>query len=216
MNENKAVYRAIATVSGELAKDGVAKNRKNAAQGYNFRGIDDVYNALAPLLSKHGLVVLPRYTERLVIEKINSKGNTVFYVTVKGEFDFVAAEDGSCHTVVTYGEAMDSSDKATNKAMSAAYKYAAFQAFSIPTEGDNDADSSHHELPSAVKIFESLKKEVLAFTTREAVNAWGVANAGKFKLLPAEIKGEIEKICRSHRDSLPESKAAPDSQPPAS
>lgn len=44
---------------------------------------------------------------------------------------------------------MDSGDKATNKAMSAAFKYACMQAFCIPTEGDNDADSKTHEvLPS--------------------------------------------------------------------
>jgi hypothetical protein len=41
---------------------------------------------------------------------------------------------------------MDSGDKATNKAMSAAYKYMAMQLFCIPTEGDNDADSSTHEI----------------------------------------------------------------------
>ena len=60
------------------------------------------------------------------------------------EFDFVSAEDGSKHIVKTFGEAMDSGDKATNKAMSAAYKYACFQAFSIPTESDNDADAHTH------------------------------------------------------------------------
>jgi len=43
---------------------------------------------------------------------------------------------------------MDSGDKATNKAMSAAYKYMAFQTFAIPTEGDNDADAHTHEVAS--------------------------------------------------------------------
>jgi hypothetical protein len=61
-------------------------------------------------------------------------------------FDFVSADDGSMHEVVTFGEAMDSGDKATNKAMSAAYKYACMQAFCIPTEGDNDADAKTHEV----------------------------------------------------------------------
>ena len=46
----------------------------------------------------------------------------------------------------TFGEAMDSGDKATNKAMSAAYKYAALQAFAIPTEGDNDTENHTHEI----------------------------------------------------------------------
>jgi hypothetical protein len=62
------------------------------------------------------------------------------------EFDLVSSEDGSKHTVCTVGEAFDSGDKSMNKAMSAAYKYAAFQAFAIPTEGDNDADAHTHEV----------------------------------------------------------------------
>lgn len=142
----KVVYKKIAAVMAEMAKEGIGKDRSNQAQGYKFRGIDDVYNALAGPMSRNGLVVLPRITEREVIEKLNAKGTALFYVTVKAEFDFVAAEDGSFHTVATYGEAMDSGDKATNKAMSAAFKYACMQAFCIPTEGDNDADAQTHEV----------------------------------------------------------------------
>jgi hypothetical protein len=82
--------------------------------------------------------------KRECTDRISAKGGNLFYVTVEAEFDFVSAEDGSKHTVKTFGEAMDSGDKATNKAMSAAYKYAAFQAFAIPTEGDNDADAQTH------------------------------------------------------------------------
>jgi hypothetical protein len=140
------VYQAINRVQAALSVEGISKDRSNQAQGYKFRGIDDVYNALSPLLAKHGLCVLPRCTSREVVERVNAKGTALFYVTVCAEFDFVAAEDGSKHTVITYGEAMDSGDKATNKAMSAAYKYACMQAFSIPTEGDNDADATTHEV----------------------------------------------------------------------
>jgi hypothetical protein len=140
------VYKAINAVQGDLCKTGITKERSNQQQGYKFRGIDDVFNALSPLLARHGLCVLPRCTSREVVERTNAKGTALFYVTVCAEFDFVAAEDGSKHTVVTYGEAMDSGDKATNKAMSAAYKYACMQAFSIPTEGDNDADAHTHEV----------------------------------------------------------------------
>lgn len=142
----KAIYKKIAAVMAEMAKEGIGKDRKNDQQGYKFRGIDDVYNALAGPMSRNGLVVLPRIVERLVVERTNAKGTALFYVTVKAEFDFVAAEDGSFHTVATYGEAMDSGDKATNKAMSAAFKYACMQAFCIPTEGDNDADAHTHEV----------------------------------------------------------------------
>jgi hypothetical protein len=144
------VYQAIAEVQGELAKTGIAKNRKNTqGSGYMFRGIDDVYAALSPLLSAHKLVVIPRVISREVTDRQSKNGGALFYVTVHAEFDFVSAIDGTTHTAATFGEAMDSGDKATNKAMSAAYKYAAFMTFAIPTEGDNDADATTHEVAAA-------------------------------------------------------------------
>lgn len=139
------VYQAISAVMAELSKEGITKNNKNQQQGYSFRGIDNVYNALAPILSKNGLVILPRVLSREVTERATKSGSALFYVVVQVEFDLVCAEDGSKHTIATIGEAMDSADKATNKAMSAAYKYACIQAFCIPTEGDNDADATTHE-----------------------------------------------------------------------
>jgi len=139
------VYDCIVAVSRDIAQTGISKSRQNTQQGYRFRGIDEVLNALSPLLAKYGLVILPRILSRVVVEHASKSGGVLFYVTVEAEFDFVSAADGSKHTVKTYGEAMDSADKATNKAMSAAYKYAAFQTFCIPTEGDNDADATTHE-----------------------------------------------------------------------
>ncbi|WP_354689300.1 ERF family protein [Citrobacter portucalensis] len=146
----KKVYAAISAVAKDMATTGISKDRKNAQQGFNFRGIDQVYNALAPALVNHGLLILPRITERTVTERTTQKGGVLFYVVVKADFDFVSTEDGSIHTVTTYGEAMDSGDKATNKAMSIAYKYAAFQAFCIPTEETAiDADAEVHHLKPA-------------------------------------------------------------------
>lgn len=139
------VYKAINAVQADLSAIGITKDRRNTqGTGYNFRGIDDVYNAISPLLAKHGLCILPRVLTRECVERVSKSGGALFYISVEVEFDFVSAEDGSKHTVKTFGEAMDSGDKGTNKAMSAAYKYAAFQAFSIPTEADNDADAHTH------------------------------------------------------------------------
>lgn len=144
------VYKAINAVQAALASQGIAKNRTNTqGASFKFRGIDDVYNAVSPLLAEHGLCILPRMISRTCEERLSNAGKALFYVTVEAEFDFVSAEDGSSHTCRTFGEAMDSGDKATNKAMSAAYKYAAFQAFAIPTEGDNDADAHTHEVKAA-------------------------------------------------------------------
>ncbi|NBN36582.1 MULTISPECIES: ERF family protein [Proteus] len=142
-----AVYKAISNVAREMAETGIKKGSVNQQQGFMFRGIDAVYNALAPALVKHGLLILPRIIERTVMERQTQRGGLLFYVVVKAEFEFVSVEDGSKHTVVTYGEAMDSGDKATNKAMSIAYKYAAFQTFCIPTEETAiDADAEVHNV----------------------------------------------------------------------
>jgi len=147
------VYQAINKVQADLARVGISKARTNSqGAGYKFRGIDDVFNALSPLLATHGLCILPRMLARNCEERMSKSGGNLFYVTVEAEFDLVAAEDGSKHTIRTFGEAMDSGDKATNKAMSAAYKYAAMQAFSIPTEGDNDTENHTHEVMPKSKV----------------------------------------------------------------
>lgn len=139
------VYQCIVAVQGELAVAGISKDNKNSQQGYNFRGIDDIYNALAGLLSKAGLCILPRVIDRSVTERATQKGGVLFSTIVDMEFDFVSSYDSTKHTVRMLGEAMDSGDKSTNKAMSTAYKYACLQTFCIPTEGDSpDADKETH------------------------------------------------------------------------
>lgn len=139
------VFKAINAVQAELAKQGITKDRKTTGGArFNFRGIDDIYNALSPLLAKHNLVITPRYENREVVERKTNNGGALFYVTLTGHFDFISALDGSKHSVTTFGEAMDSGDKGTNKAMSIAYKYACMQVFAIPTEADNDPDAHIH------------------------------------------------------------------------
>ena len=194
-----AVYKAIAAVQGEMAREGIGKDRRNSQQGYNFRGIDDVFNALSPLLSKHGLCILPRCIERTQVERTSAKGGALFYTTVDVEFDFVAAEDGSKHTIRVPGEAMDSADKSTNKAMSAAYKYAAMQAFCIPTEGDNDADATTHEVaprqaaprhdPTPAFITDEQRHQIMTLATSKNIDARMICEVGKIasvKEMPAK------------------------------
>lgn len=141
------VYQAINAVQAELAAIGISKSSRNSqGAGYNFRGIDAVYNVLSSIMAKNGLCIIPRMLTRVSEERVSKAGGALFYITVEAEFDLVSAEDGTKHTARTFGEAMDSGDKGTNKAMSAAYKYMAFQTFAIPTEGDNDADSQSHNV----------------------------------------------------------------------
>ena len=187
------VYKAICTVMGELAVTGISKDSTNTFDKYKFRGIDAVYNTLAPILSKAGLLVLPRVLERHSEERVSEKNKALFYVTVKMEIDFVAASDGSKHTICAYGEAMDRGDKATNKAMTAAYKYALFEAFCIPTEGSEDADKESHEVEPRIVhgtptggVWESLSEEAQGYlveqvtTARERITLGDVHGAVEF------------------------------------
>jgi hypothetical protein len=150
------VYQAINAVQTELAAIGISKSSRNTqGAGYNFRGIDAVYNVLSSIMAKNGLCIIPRMLTRVSEERVSKAGGALFYITVEAEFDLVSAEDGSKHTARTFGEAMDSGDKGTNKAMSAAYKYMAFQTFAIPTEGDNDADGQTHDVVSRKSSIDS-------------------------------------------------------------
>lgn len=149
--EAPMVYAGINAVQTEMATVGIAKDRHNTqGTGFKFRGIDDVLNTIAPMLARNKLVILPRVLSREVAERQSKNGGALFYVTVNVEYDIVSSLDGSKHTVATFGEAMDSGDKATNKAMSAAYKYMAIQSFAIPIEGDNDTDAHTHEVAARV------------------------------------------------------------------
>lgn len=198
------VYQAINAVQSDLASIGITKSRRNTqGSGYNFRGIDDVYNTISPLLAKHGLCILPRVLSRECVERSSKSGGALFYVTVEAEFDFVSSEDGSKHIVKTFGEAMDSSDKATNKAMSAAYKYAAFQAFAIPTEADNDADAFTPEIATGMPpgeladwiaaIEACADADSLKDTYVKAIKAAGPDSAAQKKIIDAKnvMKGKL-------------------------
>ena len=170
------VYEAIAGVMADLAKTGISKDSTNSQQNFKFRGIDAVYNALATKLAAHKLCILPRVLSREVTEKQTRSGGALFYTVLDVEFDFVSAEDGSKHTVRTIGEAMDSGDKSTNKAMSAAYKYACIQAFCIPTAGDNDADGTTHEVMTKAQqseqTFRTLMQGISNASTSDELAQW--------------------------------------------
>ena len=138
--ENK-IYKAIADIMGEIGA--VGKNSKNSQQGFMYRGIDAVMNAINPALVKYKVFIVPEVLEQTREERQTDKGKTLFYSICKVRYTFYA-EDGSSIEAVVVGEGMDSGDKATNKAMSVAFKYACFQVFCIPTEEMVDPDAECH------------------------------------------------------------------------
>jgi len=169
-----SINERMVAVTRRIATEGIGKTRKNAHQGYNFRGVDEVMNAFAPLLADAGLYLRPAYSERSVVER-QGKSGALIYVTVKGDFTFTDDAGEAVTVGPFYGEAMDSGDKATNKAMAAAFKYAMFQTFCVPLEGvtGGDADSVTHEVQ-----VQTVDEEQAA-TIRDMIEATG-SDAAKF------------------------------------
>lgn len=144
----------------------IAKSEKNPQQGYKFRGIDAVMNALNPALIKNKVFVVPEVLEQTREERHTAKGGLLIYSIVKVRYTFFA-EDGSSVQACVIGEGMDSGDKATNKAMSAAFKYACFQTFCIPTEEMKDSeDDSPEPMPRKAENELISKTKVIALQAK--------------------------------------------------
>lgn len=126
----------------------IAKSSKNQSQGFMYRGIDAVMNALQPALIKNKVFVVPEVLEQNREERTNSKGTTLIYSVAKIKYKFYA-EDGTFVEATVIGEGMDSGDKSMNKAMSVAFKYACFQVLCIPTEEMVDPDAECHQVQKA-------------------------------------------------------------------
>ena len=137
--------KIYAAISGVMADVGaVGKNNTNQIQHYRFRGIDDVMNALYPAMVKNHVFVAPTVLEQTREERTTPKGGLLIYSIVRVNYKFYT-DDGSFVEAVVIGEAMDSGDKSMNKAMSAAFKYASFQVFCIPTEEMKDSETDSPE-----------------------------------------------------------------------
>jgi hypothetical protein len=169
------IYTKMSNVMKEIKS--VSKNEKNQAQGYKFRGIDAFINALYPALTKHGVFMTPRctsYTQELKdVTRGSGKPGVDKHVSMLMEYDFFA-EDGSKVTVGPIpAEGLDSGDKATNKALSAALKYALIQTFSVPTEDMAEADLETPEIgvtttsvtPTTLKSVSATTATTVAGTT---------------------------------------------------
>ena len=128
---------------GAIGKDSTATNT-SGKQMYKFRGIDAVYNALNPVMAELGLFICPEVLEQTREERKTTNGGNLIYSILKVKFTMYAP-DGSSVECVVIGEGMDSGDKASNKAMSIALKYACFQLFMIPTEDMIDPDAEVHD-----------------------------------------------------------------------
>lgn len=171
--ETKAplIYGKMADIMGKISA--IAKDQKNTQQNFNFRGIDDVYNYMNPLFKEARIFMTTKVLEAKREERVTQKGGTLIWTLLTVEITYFA-EDGSFVQSTTQGEAMDSGDKGSNKAMSVAQKYSIIQTFAIPTkEGMPDTDKDLVGNPN--ETLETMKEEALKYTDAESLTEW--ANA---------------------------------------
>jgi len=151
------IYSKISKIMGKVGV--ITKNRKNVQQNYQFRGIDDMYNALNKHLSEEKVFYTSEVLESTREERQSRQGGALIYTIVRMKFTFYA-EDGSNVTSIIEGEGMDSGDKSLNKAQSGALKYALMQIFCIPTDEPKDSENDSYEVKKKIAIKESYEELV--------------------------------------------------------
>ena len=180
------IFQSITKILEEVPA--IGKTKTNTIQNFKFRGIDDVMNTFQPLLAKHKVFIVPQVLEQTREERQTSKGGNLIYSICKIKYIFYA-EDGSSVEAIVVGEGMDSGDKATNKAMAIAMKYAMFQVFCIPTEEMKDPDSDTP--PESKKVVKNTANIKIQPTQIEILNKYYVGE-NMDKLLKANGLSKLE------------------------
>ena len=119
--ENGVVYEKINLIMQDMPA--IPKRGQNTQQKFAYRKIDDVFDVLQPLLSKHKIITSPETLDcdRQIIDK---GGKKVVSVCIKMQWRIICTEDQSCFVAgPMHGEAFDYGDKAVPKAQSMALKY---------------------------------------------------------------------------------------------
>jgi len=144
MGEQGEIYKLLPRVMADVGA--IPLGHRNKAQSYQFRSVYDVLNAVHPTLVRHGVSLgtsVENYQTAVEREaKAGNQGERLVYRATLLLNVRLSAPDGSSVTFTAAGEGIDyGGDKATNKAMSAAFKYAMFLGLAIPI-APGDADDS--------------------------------------------------------------------------
>ena len=158
MEDNKRPHNGIPLIHKQMAcimraVGAIGKTEKNSGQGWNFRGIDNVYNSLHQHMAEAGIYTTSEILDKSREERTTRNGSVLAYTILKIRYTFHAKDASEVSTEVI-GEGMDSGDKSSNKAMAVAHKYALLQAFMVPTEEQKDPDAEVHEVAPLEKISE--------------------------------------------------------------
>jgi len=174
METNLPIAQALSEIM--KAVGGIAKKDRNQAQGFNFRGIDSVVNAVSPALQKFGVVVVPSVEEYdYQTVEIGKNRTAMGHVRVKVTYTFIGANGDTIKATVV-GEAMDSGDKATAKAMSVAFRTALLQSLSLPTD-EVDPDATSYERSSDTDV---LAPSAVLIKIHEATTIESLSEVGQY------------------------------------
>lgn len=177
--KSPAIYAALNAIMADIGS--IGKERQNQQQHFMFRGIDQVMNTLKPLLAKHHVNIIPEVVDMRREERRTGSGGTLMYSILTVKHHFVAT-DGSEVVSTTIGEGMDSGDKASNKAMSIAFKYACFEVFCIPTEEmTKDDPDLNTPVNSVSECYFALFDKIGQCATIEQLNALYKSEGAKYK-----------------------------------
>lgn len=165
MSDHPTIFELMGRVMEDV--EPVAKGTKHQQQGFMYRGVDDVTIAADAALKKHGVIGPVPFVESVEYEATevgkNRTPTRIAQVMVKFRLygpagDFIEAQ--------VPGEAMDSGDKSTPKAMSVAYRIALLQMLRIPT-GEKDPTAENYQRSQAWTAVELAKKSLLNKGSRD-------------------------------------------------
>ena len=141
------IFQRMQKITAEIST--VAKNLEVGfgSSKYKAVGEADILRAVKPIEEKFGVYSFPfdrEIIESGTMEKDGKNGRTVqLYLRVKTVYRFVCADTPTSYLdIVSYGDGVDTQDKAPGKAMTYSDKYALMKAYKIQTGDDPDQYAS--------------------------------------------------------------------------
>lgn len=146
----KTLAEALARIYADGGRYVQKTGQMQGPMRYTFAREGDFIAVLRPLMETHGVTVRPVEYQIVTNEPFErAKGGTSYRVVVLATFELLHVS-GDKAQVQTVGEGQDAGDKAFNKAMTGAMKYALRQSFLVETGDDPDDTSSvEHERAAA-------------------------------------------------------------------
>ena len=158
------IYQRLAKITEELGVVAKGLTVGSGSYGYKAVGEVDVLNAVKPLESKYGVYSYPM--NRKVVESqvlVDSKDKTKFFLRVETTYRFVNVDNPSEFVdQVSYGDGIDSLDKAPGKSMTYSDKYSLMKAYKMVTGDDPDR---HHS--NETKIIKKYKTKSYGDVTED-------------------------------------------------